>query len=142
MRLLAKGASHGYAPRSLTCCICNTSLAKSPSDSIVQVFNCGHAMHLNCDVRDTLPGCPICTPRKKTQTASGKSVFVEQGLVSKFSSRTQQTRATSTMHPHDHDGFDNTYSSHPSSRVSSSSDCLYSLTNFTFSLANYVYSIV
>ncbi|XP_075494859.1 uncharacterized protein LOC142532445 [Primulina tabacum] len=72
MSLLRKGASHGYAPRNFVCCICNSLLAKN-SVSKVQVFSCGHAMHVHCEPEEnedsfkgTSAGCPICNSRKKT----------------------------------------------------------------------------
>ncbi|KAE8671209.1 vacuolar protein sorting-associated protein 8-like protein isoform X3 [Hibiscus syriacus] len=46
MSLLKKGASHGYAPRNLLCCICNSLLTKNSSSLRVPVFSCGHATHL------------------------------------------------------------------------------------------------
>ncbi|XP_075484312.1 uncharacterized protein LOC142524290 [Primulina tabacum] len=124
MSLLRKGASHGYAPRNFVCCICNSLLAKN-SDSNVQVFSCGHAMHAHCEpeeneesFRGTSAGCPICSSRKKsTRGEIGKSVFDDNGLVSKFSLRAQQASGTQTLHPHDqHDIFENSFFSHTASR--------------------------
>ncbi|KAJ6328871.1 hypothetical protein OIU77_010536 [Salix suchowensis] len=72
MSLLKKGASHGYAPRSAVCCICNCPLAKNSSFRI-RVFSCGHATHLDCELenesssRGHLSGCPVCMPKKNTQ---------------------------------------------------------------------------
>ncbi|KAI3444349.1 hypothetical protein Pfo_001014 [Paulownia fortunei] len=123
MSLLRKGASHGYAPRSLVCCICNSLLAKNSSDSSIQVFSCGHAMHLHCELQEskaslsgTLVGCPICIPRKKAQRSSGKSTLAENALVSRSPSRMQQARGTPTLHPLDHESADSSYGSHPPSR--------------------------
>ncbi|KAL8062990.1 hypothetical protein ABFX02_02G181400 [Erythranthe guttata] len=120
MSLLRKGASHGYAPRSLVCCICNSILAKSSSDSRIQVFSCGHAMHLRCELQEnsasfsgTLVGCPICIPRKRAQRSSDKSIMLaENGLVSSSPSRMQLARGTPALHPHDHETVDNSYGSH------------------------------
>lgn len=127
MSLLRKGASHGYAPRSLVCCICNSILAKGSSDSQIQVFSCGHALHLSCEVQEnsasfsgTLVGCPICMPGKKAQRSSHKSMLAENGLVSKSPSRMRQARGTPALHPHDHESADNSYGSHRPSRVCSS----------------------
>ncbi|XP_010522886.1 PREDICTED: vacuolar protein sorting-associated protein 8 homolog isoform X2 [Tarenaya hassleriana] len=50
MSLLKKGATHGYAPRSFLCCICNCPLNKNSSSTRVRVFNCGHATHLQCEL--------------------------------------------------------------------------------------------
>ncbi|KAL0454931.1 UNVERIFIED_CONTAM: Vacuolar protein sorting-associated protein 8, partial [Sesamum latifolium] len=123
MSLLRKGASHGYAPRSLVCCICNSSVTKNSTDSSIQVFSCGHTMHLHCELqengasfRGTVSGCPICIPRKKAQRSSSKSTLAENGLVSRSSSRTQQARGSQALHPHDHESADNSYSLHPPSR--------------------------
>ncbi|PIN18586.1 hypothetical protein CDL12_08740 [Handroanthus impetiginosus] len=123
MSLLRKGASHGYAPRSLVCCICNSRLAKNSSDSSIQLFSCGHAMHHDCELqengasfRGTSVGCPICNPRKKSQRSSGKSMLTENGPVSRSSSRMQQARGTPALHPHDHEIADNTYGLQPPSR--------------------------
>ncbi|KAK4425213.1 Vacuolar protein sorting-associated protein 8 [Sesamum alatum] len=123
MSLLRKGASHGYAPRSLVCCICNSFLTKNSADSSVQLFSCGHAMHLHCELqengasfRGTISGCPVCIPSKKAQRSSGKSMLAENGLVSRSSSRTQQARGSPALHPHDHESADNSYSLHPPSR--------------------------
>ncbi|KAK4415847.1 Vacuolar protein sorting-associated protein 8 [Sesamum alatum] len=123
MSLLRKGASHGYAPRSLVCCICNSFLTKNSADSSVQLFSCGHAMHLHCELqengasfRGTVSGCPVCIPRKKAQRSCGRSMLAENGLVSRSSSRTQQARGSPALHPHDHESADNSYSLHPPSR--------------------------
>ncbi|KAL3622320.1 hypothetical protein CASFOL_033731 [Castilleja foliolosa] len=125
MNLLRKGASHGYAPRNLVCCICSSPLAKNNSSgSGIQVFSCGHAMHLHCELQEnrasfsgTIGGCPICIPRKKAQKSSGKSTLADNGLVSGSPSRMQQARGTPAVHHfHDHEGADSQYSSHPPSR--------------------------
>ncbi|KAK4406643.1 hypothetical protein Sango_0670800 [Sesamum angolense] len=123
MSLLRKGASHGYAPRSLVCCICNSFVTKNSADSSIQVFSCGHTMHLHCELqengasfRGTVSGCPVCIPRKKAQRSSSKSTLAENGLVSRSSSRTQQARGSPALYPHDHESADNSYSLHPPSR--------------------------
>ncbi|KAK6114959.1 hypothetical protein DH2020_007228 [Rehmannia glutinosa] len=114
MSLLRKGASHGYAPRSLVCCICNSLLAKrNSSDSGIQVFSCGHAMHLHCQLEEkrafTIVECPICIkPRKKAQKSDGKSTLAENGRL--VSRSPQQARGTPALHPHDHEVSDNAYS--------------------------------
>lgn len=120
LSLLRKGASHGYSPWSTVCCICNGLLAKSSDDSGIQIFSCGHAIHLHCElpengasVRGSFTGCPICMPRKKAQKSSSTSFFTQGGLVSKSSSRSQQPIA---LHPHDYDSFENSYGSQPVSR--------------------------
>ncbi|XP_022861232.1 vacuolar protein sorting-associated protein 8 homolog isoform X2 [Olea europaea var. sylvestris] len=123
LSLLRKGASHGYSPWSTVCCICNGLLAKSPDDSGIQIFSCGHAIHLHCElpengasVRGSSTGCPICMPRKKAQKSSSISLFAQNGLVSKSSSRSQQPHGTLASHPHDYDSFENSYGSQPVSR--------------------------
>ncbi|TXG63103.1 hypothetical protein EZV62_010097 [Acer yangbiense] len=122
MSLLKKGASHGYAPRSLLCCICNCSFTKSSSSSCVRVFNCGHATHIQCELlenesssRGSLSGCPLCMPKKNTQKSRNKSVLTENGLVSKFSSRPQSAVGT-TLHLHESETFENSYGIHQLSR--------------------------
>ncbi|CAN6969695.1 unnamed protein product, partial [Brassica rapa subsp. trilocularis] len=95
MSLLKKGASHGYAPRSLLCCICNCPLTKTFSTLRVRVFNCGHATHLQCEVSESetssssSSGCPVCMTKKTTQSSSkGKSFYLDYGLISTVSSST------------------------------------------------------
>ncbi|KAF2324949.1 hypothetical protein GH714_021817 [Hevea brasiliensis] len=76
MSLLKKGASHGYALRSLICCICNCLLTKGSPSFQIQVFSFGHATHLQCELpesdsssKGSLAGCPVCMPKKNTQEA-------------------------------------------------------------------------
>ncbi|KAL6495612.1 hypothetical protein OROGR_030175 [Orobanche gracilis] len=125
MNLLRKGASHGYAPRNLVCCICNSPLAKNnSSNSGIQVFSCGHATHLHCELLEnkasfsgTIVGCPLCIPRKKSQKSKGKSTLEEDnGLVIRSPSRTQARGTPASHYPHDHEGADNSYSLHTPSR--------------------------
>ncbi|KAK9145826.1 hypothetical protein Sjap_005729 [Stephania japonica] len=47
MSLLKKGASHGYAPRNLVCCICDGSLTKSYS-TLIAIINRYHAQRIGC----------------------------------------------------------------------------------------------
>ncbi|EXC13672.1 Vacuolar protein sorting-associated protein 8-like protein [Morus notabilis] len=116
MSLLKKGASHGYAPRSQLCCICNGLLAKNISSSSIRVFSCGHATHLHCDVLENGTssvgsssfGCPVCMPKKKSQRSKSKSTLVENGLVKKLLSKSQQTHGT-TVFPHEIDASDYSY---------------------------------
>ncbi|KAK9279894.1 hypothetical protein L1049_013577 [Liquidambar formosana] len=114
MSLLKKGASHGYAPRSLICCICNCPLTKNSSGSGIRVFNCGHATHLQCEFleneasnKGSSAGCPVCMPKKKTQRSRSKSVLAENGLVNKFSLKRHQ--GTAGVHPHESDALENPY---------------------------------
>ncbi|KAL1562189.1 vacuolar protein sorting-associated protein 8 isoform X2 [Salvia divinorum] len=86
MSLLRKGASHGYAPRSLVCCICGSLLAKNSTNSSIQVYGCGHAAHLHCQLQEnrasfsgTSVGCPICTPGRKARKSSGMHTLAENG---------------------------------------------------------------
>ncbi|OVA04700.1 Clathrin [Macleaya cordata] len=104
MSLLKKGASHGYAPHSLVCCICNSFLTKKYSSSGIRVFNCGHATHLQCEFQeneslngDSSVGCPVCMPKKKTRQSRSKSKVTENGLVKNSLSRPQRTHGTSTV---------------------------------------------
>ncbi|KAJ6679900.1 VPS8 SUBUNIT OF CORVET COMPLEX [Salix purpurea] len=114
MSLLKKGASHGYAPRSTVCCICNCPLAKNSSFRI-RVFSCGHATHLDCELenesssRGHLSGCPVCMPKKNTQGgARNKLALSENGLVYKVSTRPRRPHGTSILHPHE-DLLENSY---------------------------------
>nr|POE99213.1 vacuolar protein sorting-associated protein 8 like [Quercus suber] len=116
MSLLKKGASNAYAPRSPICCICNCLFSKNSSSFSIRVFNCGHATHLQCEVpeneasnRGASSGCPVCIPKKKSHKARNKSILAENGLVSKFSSRPQQSHGTSILHPHESDALENFY---------------------------------
>ncbi|KAF8107160.1 hypothetical protein N665_0126s0076 [Sinapis alba] len=101
MSLLKKGASHGYAPRSLLCCICNCPLTKTFSTLRVRVFICGHATHLQCEVSESetsssSSGCPVCMTKKTTQSSSkGKSLYLDYGLISTVSSSTGTSQRTS-----------------------------------------------
>lgn len=116
MSLLKKGASHAYAPRSPVCCICNCLFMKNSSSFSIRVFNCGHATHLQCEVpeneassKGASSGCPVCMPKKKSHKARNKSILAENGLVSKFSSRSQQSHGTNILHPHESDALENFY---------------------------------
>ncbi|CAN4126445.1 unnamed protein product [Withania somnifera] len=115
LSLLKRGASHGFAPRNLLCCICNCPLTKDFSASSIQIFSCGHAMHLQCEPREreasfwgNLNGCPICMPRKISEKLKSKSMLVENGLV-KSISKSHQTNGMSGLFPHENDGFNNSY---------------------------------
>lgn len=121
MSLLKKGASHGYAPRSLICCICNCLLTKGSPSYQIQVFSCGHATHLQCELlesdslnKGSLSGCPVCMPKKNTQRPRDKSILPEKGSVNKGSSRSRRSQGTSFLHLHE-DSFE---SSQQISRVS------------------------
>lgn len=125
MSLLKKGASHGYGPRSLLCCICNCPLIKNSSSSRIQIFSCGHTSHLQCELqetqasrRDTSAVCPICAPKKKPLSLKSKSARMEDGLVSRQLSRHQTAQGTTVLHQHDSDIFESSYGYHPVSRVS------------------------
>lgn len=126
MSLLKKGASHGYAPRSVVCCICNCLLAKN-SGFRIRVFSCGHATHLDCELLESessskgLPGCPVCMPKKNAQRLRNKSALPENGLVNKVSARPQRAHGpsrewSSVLHPHE-DSLENTYGLQQISRV-------------------------
>ncbi|KAI4319055.1 hypothetical protein MLD38_032703 [Melastoma candidum] len=106
MSLLKKGASHGFSPRSLVCCICNCLLTKISSSSTVRIFSCGHATHVQCENLDNEAhgmgsslGCPICLP-KKSQKAN-KSAHREDGLLGELSSRWLQLRGSNGPHAND-----------------------------------------
>ncbi|GAB2217506.1 hypothetical protein Drorol1_Dr00000701 [Drosera rotundifolia] len=111
MNLLKKGASHGYAPRSLLCCICNCPFNKNSSASGIRVFSCGHSAHLQCELQEndasgqsTSSGCPICVPKKRIQSSRGKTM--ELGLVWKSTPRSQKAKGTTVQPPHETDAFD------------------------------------
>ncbi|CAH8335200.1 unnamed protein product [Eruca vesicaria subsp. sativa] len=117
MSLLKKGASHGYAPRSLLCCICNCPLTKTFSTLRVRVFNCGHATHLQCEVSESeasssssSSGCPVCMTKKTTQSSSkGKSFYLDYGLISTVSSSTGTSQRTSS-YSHENEMMDHSHS--------------------------------
>ncbi|KAL2336271.1 hypothetical protein Fmac_010717 [Flemingia macrophylla] len=123
MSLLKKGASHGYAPRNLMCCICNCLLTENYVSSGIRIFNCGHAMHIQCEVleseaassKGSSSGCPVCMPNKKSHQSRNKSIVSTNGLVNKFSSRRQYPHG-STIHPHDSDLSENQYGQQQMSR--------------------------
>lgn len=107
MSLLKKGASHGYAPRSVVCCICNRLLIKSSSSYRVRVFNCGHATHLQCEVLDNEASggdftCPVCVNSNHSQRSRSKAV-TEYSVANKFSSRTQSSSGASVSYPQETD---------------------------------------
>jgi len=115
MTLLKKGASHGFAPRSSVCCICNCLLTKNSVTNGIRIFNCGHAIHLHCEASEVEPsskasssGCPVCMPIQKPQKSRNKSIVTDNGLVNKFSSRRQYPHG-STSHHHDSDLSENMY---------------------------------
>ncbi|EPS72891.1 hypothetical protein M569_01867 [Genlisea aurea] len=64
MRLLRKGASHGYSPRGFLCYICNSS--SSSAFRAIQIFRCGHAVHVDCVVDGNSGSwcCPVCVSRR------------------------------------------------------------------------------
>ncbi|KAL9255809.1 Vacuolar protein sorting-associated protein 8-like protein [Drosera capensis] len=111
MSLLKKGASHGYAPRSLLCCICNCPFNKNSSASGIRVFSCGHSAHLQCELQEndasgqsTSNGCPICVPKKRIQSSRVKTM--ELGLLWKSTPRSQKAKGTTAQSPHETDAFD------------------------------------
>ncbi|XP_052171048.1 uncharacterized protein LOC127787181 [Diospyros lotus] len=123
MSLLKKGASRGYAPRSLLCSICNCLLSKFSSGSGIRVFNCGHAIHVQCELpeNDILSasysnGCPVCLPKKKGQRSRSKALLTENGLVSKSLSKQPQAHGNISTHPHENDALENSYGSQQISR--------------------------
>lgn len=122
MSLLKKGASHGYAPRSLLCCICNCPLTKKFSTLRVRVFNCGHATHIQCEssenetssssssIHVSSSGCPVCMPKKTTQSSSkGKSFYIDYGLISTVSSNTGTSQRASP-YSHENEMTDHSHS--------------------------------
>ncbi|GMH22393.1 hypothetical protein Nepgr_024236 [Nepenthes gracilis] len=121
MSILKKGASHGYALRSLLCCICNCPFNKISSPSGIRVFSCGHAAHLHCELQEndassqiSSTGCPICVPKKKIQNSRNK--MVEQGLINRSPSRRQQSHGSTVQHTHESDAFENSCGLHQISR--------------------------
>ncbi|KAK7275442.1 hypothetical protein RIF29_16559 [Crotalaria pallida] len=122
MSLLKKGASHGYAPKTLMCCICNCLLTKNFDSSGIRIFNCGHAIHLQCEAvegesssKSSSSGCPVCMPNQKPLQSRNKSIIAENGLITKFSSRRQYPHG-STIHPHENDLSENMYGHQQMSR--------------------------
>lgn len=113
MSLLKKGASHGYGPRSLQCCICNCPFTKDSSASSIRVYSCGHATHLHCELqeKDTShtgysAGCPICMPKKKSHKSKGKLALAENGLVSNPHSKGKLSQGIAALHPLEKDALD------------------------------------
>ena len=144
MSLLKKGASRGYAPRSLLCSICNCLLTKFSSGSGIRVFNCGHAIHVQCELPENdissvtySNGCPVCLPKKKGQRSRSKALLTENGLVSKSLSKQPQAHGNISTHPHENDALENSYGSQQISRVSDSSVFLF----FSFNLFYYFQSL-
>ncbi|CAI9090000.1 OLC1v1024674C6 [Oldenlandia corymbosa var. corymbosa] len=118
MNLLKKEASHGYAPQDITCCICNSPLAK---DSGIQVFSCSHALHIRCahhekqtSVGAISAGCPICVAGKNAQISS--KTVLDFGLM-RASTGLQKAQGTSSSHSQDNDVFEASYVYQPVSRV-------------------------
>lgn len=116
MTLLKKGASHGFAPRSSVCCICNCLLTKNSVTNGIRIFNCGHAIHLHCEASEvessskaSSSGCPVCMPIQKPQKSRNKSIITENGLVNKLSSRRQYPHGSTSHHHHDSDLSENMY---------------------------------
>ncbi|CAN8308812.1 unnamed protein product [Cochlearia groenlandica] len=119
MCLLKKGASHGYAPTSLMCCICNCPLVKTFSTLRVRVFNCGHATHIQCESSEnetslsssssSSSGCPVCITKKTTQSSSkGKSFYIDYGLISTVVSTT--TGTSQWPYSHENERTDHSHS--------------------------------
>ncbi|KAG7553417.1 Zinc finger RING-type [Arabidopsis thaliana x Arabidopsis arenosa] len=122
MNLLKKGASHGYAPRSLLCCICSCPLTKTFSALRVRVFNCGHATHLQCEplenemssssssIHVSSSGCPVCMTKKTSKSsAKGKSFYLEYGLISTISSNAGSSQRASP-YSHENETSDHSHS--------------------------------
>ncbi|KAF5733264.1 vacuolar protein sorting-associated protein 8 isoform X1 [Tripterygium wilfordii] len=116
MSLLKKGASHGYAPQSLLCCLCNCLLLKNSSSPEVRVFNCGHTTHLHCEIlendvpsRGIPSGCPVCMPKKNNQRSIKNSDLTENALVYMSPSRSQQVQGGSALNSHENDSLENSY---------------------------------
>ncbi|KAG2331135.1 hypothetical protein Bca52824_002315 [Brassica carinata] len=116
MSLLKKGASHGYAPRSLLCCICNCPLTKTFSTLRVRVFICGHATHLQCEVSESeasssSSGCPVCMTKKTTQSSSkGKSFHLDYGLINTVSSSTGTSSQRTSPYSYENEMMDHSHS--------------------------------
>ncbi|KAM3247329.1 hypothetical protein P3L10_009096 [Capsicum annuum] len=115
LSLLKRGASNGFAPRSLLCCICNCPLTEDFSASSIQIFSCGYTTHLQCEPQESeasfkgnSAGCPIFMPRKNSEKLRSKSILLENGLV-KSISKSQQTNGMTGPYLHENDGFDNSY---------------------------------
>ena len=129
MSQLKKGASHGYGPKSLLCCICNCPLSRNSTTSRIQVFSCGHTTHLQCELQENealqggFSGCPICIPKKNTQGSKSKSAYAEPGLVRRPLSRNQPAEGNS-LHLNDSEAAESSYGYHPISRVSICDVCV------------------
>ncbi|KAJ4963919.1 hypothetical protein NE237_023858 [Protea cynaroides] len=116
MSLLKKGASHGYAPQSLICCICSCLLTKENCDSSIRVFNCGHASHLQCEFQEnkalntgSFVGCPVCMPEKKYERSRSKLFVLDNGLVNNSLLSNQQAQRIIPHHSHEPEGLEKPY---------------------------------
>lgn len=130
MSLLKKGASHGYAPRSLLCCVCSSPLTKGPHGSSLHVFSCGHAVHTECELPEnetsiggSSSGCPTCVPKKRSERSRTMFLLSEDGTLGNISSRSDhcvdrigQASGMLVLHTRDQDVLEKTFSSHPISR--------------------------
>ncbi|CAL1398837.1 unnamed protein product [Linum trigynum] len=115
MNILKRGASHGYAPQSLVCCICSCPLSKNSSNFRVRVFNCGHTTHLECEILESessskaaLTGCPICMAKTNTQQPRNKSGLSGNGLVNTMSRPRRSQGSVGMLLPHE-DSMENSY---------------------------------
>ncbi|CAN1309531.1 Vacuolar protein sorting-associated protein 8 homolog [Linum perenne] len=121
LNLLKKGASHGYAPRSLKCCICSCNLTKNTSSFRVRVFNCGHVTHLECEFlesespsKGSPSGCPICMAKTNSQKLRNKSALSDNGLFDKVP-RPDKPQGSGMLLPHE-DSMENAFGLHQMSR--------------------------
>ncbi|KAK4744670.1 hypothetical protein SAY87_010982 [Trapa incisa] len=117
MSILKKGASHGYAPRSQLCCICNGSLTKNYPCSCICIFSCGHDTHAHCESiesrassKDISSSCPVCM-HKKSEKSRNRSYLGGNRPVRKSSSRHSKREGTTNAvgRRDNHDPMDSSY---------------------------------
>lgn len=126
MGVLKKGALHAFAPQNPICFFCGLPLTKgsSSSSSGIRVFNCGHAIHMNCESGQNEPHnthsavvCSVCQHSKNPRTRS-KSAIIENGLVNNLIFSAQQSRGNpSFQHLHETDLVDKSHGLQQMSRV-------------------------
>jgi hypothetical protein len=108
LSLLKRGVSHAFAPQSLTCCICNSSLHKIDYNPKIRLYSCGHVTHLTCESEEQHSQkhskehvCPICLPKKS------RMPHEENGLIGFYSSNSKHTNgAVGAQRAHEADPLD------------------------------------
>ncbi|KAH9322057.1 hypothetical protein KI387_016696 [Taxus chinensis] len=102
INMLRKGASHAYAPANSCCCICGRTLDRESFGSSIYIFHCGHAAHFQCETQDTIAiakdsmgGCPICLPKKRSSPARRKMIEAQKEIVKEARNSIQNQASSS-----------------------------------------------